>query len=294
MIVFSESDKETALSKSAQDIVQLTKIAEVMGCRVYFIPKDFSVCENAENALWHIAEQSQTTKCFWVGFIPSLERYEAIYKEALKKNILLLNSPLEHQKAQEFDLSYPLLEDLTPESYIVKKLSECSQAIDKLGFPLFVRGSAKSKKSLGWKSCVANTKAELEEIVTNYFSTEYFTRDRVILRKFVSLRYHRTSEKGFPLGREFRVFIYHEKILGYGYYWDGEDPLMALTSEEEKNILLLAKEAAKRLKIPFIAVDVGQLIDGIWTIIEVNDGQFAGTGQMDLLPFWDKLIKVAK
>ena len=290
MIVFSEAIFEKAISKSAQDVNQLTEIAKITGCDVYYIPKDFTICENAENALCHITKQKQMVKCFWAGYIPSIERYTEIYHEALKKNIKLLNSPVQHQKAQEFDLSYPLIKDCTPKSEIVYKLEECQKVVEKLGLPLFVRGAARSKKTLGWKACVAETVEELEEIVKDLLNNPYRSRGRAIVRKLVNLRYSRTSKEGFPLGREYRVFLYNDQVVGYGYYWDGLDPLMSVDETEEKIILNLAKKVAQKLEVPFIAVDVGQLVDGQWVIVEVNDGQFAGTAHIEILPFWNKLL----
>lgn len=294
MIIFSEATIERAISKSAQDNQQLTELAKMLGCRIFYIPSDFDLCETAENALWQVPEQEQLTNCFWIGFIPSLDKYTEVYNEALKKNIKLLNSPKEHQMAQEFDLSYPFLTGLTPESVVLSNLDDCEKAIELLGLPLFIRGSAKSKKSSGWKACVANTKDQLHKIVINLLNNSFFTRDRVIVRKFVNLRYDRTSDQDFPFGREYRVFLYNQEILGYGYYWDGDDPLMDLSTSEENIVLDLAQETAKRLPVTFIAVDIGQLVDGSWIVIEVNDGQFAGTGHMELLPFWNNLLNKAK
>lgn len=292
MIIFSEDTVESKITKSSQETKHLTEMMKIIGLQVYYIPKDFSKCENAENALWHVPKQENLTKCFWIGYIPNVERYRAIYSEALKKNIQLLNTPEEHQKAQEFDLSYPLLNGLTAESITVTDLAQCRDSVEKLGFPLFIRGSARSKKQLGWKACVANNLEELQEVVNFLLKNEYSSRGRVIIRKLVNLRYSRISDEGFPLGREYRVFMYSQEVVGYGYYWDGDDPLMNVSQDEERVILNLAKEAAQRLKIPFVAVDIGQLIDESWLIIEANDAQFAGTGHMELFPFVNKLISI--
>lgn len=292
MIIFSEDTVDSKITKSSEETKRLTEMMKIIGLQVYYIPKDFSVCENAENALWHVPKQESLTKCLWIGYIPSVERYRAIYDEALKKNIQLLNTPEEHQKAQEFDLSYPLLNGLTVESITVTGLTEYKDSIEKLGFPLFIRGSAKSKKQFGWKACVADNLEELQEIVNFLLKSEYSSRGRVIIRKLVNLRYSRMSNEGFPLGREYRVFLYNQEVIGYGYYWDGDDPLMNLSQDEENGVLNIAQQAAQRLEIPFVAVDIGQLIDETWLVIEVNDAQFAGTGHMELLPFVNRLINM--
>jgi hypothetical protein len=46
-------------------------------------------------------------------------------------------------------------------------------------------------------------------------------------------------------------------ILAYRYYWEGEDPLKALSPAEETNGVGLAAEVARRLSVPFLALDIG-------------------------------------
>jgi hypothetical protein len=293
MIVLSEATNETALSPSARDNFQMTEAAKLAGCTVYHIPKDFSQCENAENALWHIPVQSGRTQAVWIGFIPSAERYEAIYTELQRKHIRLMNTPQEHLIAQEFDKAYPMLAGITPESVVLTNPDDYQRAIEKLAFPVFVKGAVRSRKEAGLKACVANSKLELQLLVKQFFDAEYRSRGRVIVREFVKLKYHRTSEEGFPLGREYRVFLYKERVLGFGYYWEGQDLYRNLSSDEEKQVLNLARQAAKQLGVPFLAIDVGQTEDGQWIIIEANDAQFAGTSQIPLLPLWNAIQSIS-
>lgn len=178
---------------------------------------------------------------------------------------------------------------MTPESVMLSSPDECSRAAEQLGFPVFVRGSVRSLKAAGWKACVAETAEELQTLVNKVFESEYRSRGRVIVRKLVNLRHSRYSDEGFPLGREYRLFLYKDKVLGYGYYWEGEDILSGLSSAEESEVLNLAAEAARRLNVPFIAIDVGQLTNEEWIVIEVNGAQFAGASQIPLLSLWSAI-----
>jgi hypothetical protein len=119
--------------------------------------------------------------------------------------------------------------------------------------------------------------------------SEYRSRGRVILRRLVRLRHARTSDQGFPLGREYRVFLHEGRPLEYGYYWEGDDPLCWLSAAEETDVLELAATAAGRLGVPYLAVDVGQTEDGDWIVIEPGDGQFAGLSAVEPLRLWNKL-----
>jgi len=292
MIVLSEATIEPGVSASAQDNADITQAARLLGCTVYHIPKDFSECETAENALWHIPEQRRETPGIWIGFIPTPERYEAIYNEALRKGIRLVNSPEQHLVAQEFDRAYPLLLLLTPESLTLTNPSEWATALDTPGLPAFVRGSVRSRKAAGWKACVAQTPSELQALVDQFFKLEYRSRGKVIVRKLMNLKHRRFSDEGFPLGREYRVFVYKENVLAYGYYWEGEDPLKELTPAEQESVVGLASEVAQRLDTPFLAIDIGQLVTDEWIAIEVNDAQFAGPCQVPLLRLWNAILSL--
>lgn len=292
MIVFSEFSPGLPPSSSTADLRKATEAAKLTGCQMYFIPQDFEQCETAENALALVPVQEQETLAIWIGYIPDPDRYMAIYIAALDKNISLLNSPEQHLTAQEFDRVYLRLVGLTPASIIVTREEECDAAAAQLGLPVFVRGAVQSRKSRGWKACVAETAEELRSLCRHLLELDNRSRGRVIVRKLVKLRHSRTSAEGFPFGREYRVFMYASGVLGYGYYWEGDDPNKALTSDEERVVLKLAAEAARRVATPYIAVDIGQTENGDWIVIETGDAQFSGVSQTPLLPLWNKLSQI--
>ncbi len=293
MIVFSEASEQLAPSSSADDIRAATQAARLAGFDIYTIPQDFTLCEKATNALWHVPVQARETTAFWIGYIPTVERYHAIYDAALSKNIRLVNTPEQHRTAQEFDAAYERLRDLTPRSFILTRLDECETAIEHVGLPVFVKGVVQSRKARGWKACVAQNREELRELAGYLFDLEARTRGRVIVRELVNLRHTRTSGEGFPLGREYRVFLLRNRVLECGYYWEGDDELRALSKDEQVRVLDLAQEASGRLAVPFVAIDIGQKEDGNWIVIESGDAQFAGASQIPLLKLWHKLHEAA-
>ncbi|MEM9540424.1 MAG: ATP-grasp domain-containing protein [Cyanobacteria bacterium P01_E01_bin.42] len=292
MIILSEDSDRLPPSASRQENHTVTEAAKLLGAKVYYIPDDFSLCGTAENALWHIPKQAEETLGIWIGYIPTLSRYEAIYAAALNKNIRLLNNPTEHLLVQECDRACERLQELTPETFILTHQNQCQSAIEKVGLPAFVKGAVQSRKKHGWKACVAENLDELEQLTVQLLSLEGRTRGRVLVRKLVKLRYSRTSGEGFPLGREYRVFLYRQKVLGYGYYWDGDDPLKILSEPEKQQVLNLAKEAARRVNVPYIAIDIGQSKNGRWLVIETGDPQFSGVSQIPLLPLWNQILQI--
>lgn len=292
MIVLSEASDQLEPSASARDIKASTEAARLMGCSVYHIPQDFDRCGNAENALWHVPEHEREVPGVWVGYIPTFARYRAVYEAALNKNIRLLNDPEQHLTVQEFDRAYPLLRGLTPESRVITSVEQCREVAEQMGFPLFVKGAVQSLKARGWDACVAQTPEELERLTAYLLRSGERARGRVAVRRVVRLRHTRTSPQGFPLGREYRVFVYRQSVVAWGYYWEGEDDLKALTAGERDEMLGKATEAAKRLAVPYVAVDVGQAAGGEWVVIETGDPQFAGVSQISLFRLWGELRKI--
>jgi hypothetical protein len=292
MIILSETSDRPYPTASARDIAALTEAARLAGCRIVYIPPTFDECGSATGALAHVGEQPQITPAAWVGYIPSPARYAAIYEVALAKRIRLLNDPDQFRLAMEFDRFYPLIHDLTPESAVVHAADECYRVAARLGYPIFVKGAVLSRKREGWRACVAYNDEELTVIVAAVLSQEHRARGRAILRKLVSLRHVRTSQEGFPLGREYRVFLCFGRVIAHGYYWEGDDPLRALHPTEMATMLQVAVTAARRLAVPYLVVDVGQLDDGSWVVIEVGDGQFAGHNDISPFSLWQNVLAV--
>lgn len=106
MIILSEDSSQLERSSSARDLHISTEAVKTLGCSVYYIPSDFSICVTAANALAHIPTLQPAQKAVWVGYIPSRDRYKAIYLAAQSKRIAIVNAPEEHARAMEFDHAY--------------------------------------------------------------------------------------------------------------------------------------------------------------------------------------------
>ncbi len=293
MIVLSEDGGDLKPSASLRDIHASTEAARLAGCRVYHIPADFSRCETAENALAHVPE-ARDEPAAWIGYIPSEERYRAIYRAAAARGLRLLNTPEEHLRAMEFHRMYPCIRGLTPASRVCENEIQLAQAADELGFPLFLKGAIQSRKSRGLKACLAEDREQLMARGAALFELENRSRGRVIVREFARLRHVHVLPGDFPQGREYRVFLYQGDVLIFGYYWDEPDELAALEPEAESVVRDLARRAAERMEVPYLTVDIGQLESGEWTVIETGDAQFSGLSRVAPLRLWSKLQAAAK
>jgi hypothetical protein len=286
IVVFSEISKNTS-SINAREMQAITDAARMFGCHVYTIPSDFEVCETAENALAYVPVFEERILGVWVGYIPTYERYDTIYQAALRRNIHLVNTPDQYRRVMEFDQFYPLLGDLTPKSLILHDATQLGRVEHEIGYPVFVKGAVKSDKEAGWKAVVAHNESELRMIVERILSQPERSRGKVIVRQLVQLKILDEAPNGFPVAREYRVFLYKGDVLARGFYWDIDPP--PLTRQEDTEILDTARKAAHRLETPYIAVDVGQLAHGKWIVIEVGDAQFCGLSHVPVFELWSKI-----
>lgn len=292
LIVLSEASFYDRTSLNARELHTLTEAARLFGCRIYPLPPDFSVCETAENALAYVPHFGTPIPGVWIGYIPTVERYQAVYEAARAKGVLLVNSPEQYQTAMEFDHFYPLLTGLTLESLVLHSLEECATVEGHIGYPVFVKGAVKSNKERGWSACVAENESELRTIAASLLAREGRSRGRIIVRRLAALRTVGAEGGNFPLGREYRVFLYQQGVLAVGFYWEGYADTFAFTAEDERAVRELAQEASQRVGTPLLAVDVGQLETGEWIVIEVGDAQFTGLSQVSALELWGKISQL--
>lgn len=138
---------------------------------------------------------------------------------------------------------------------------------------------------------MASTVAEAEAIAAALLRRTYLSRGRVLVRELLPLRRFTVPASDFPIGREYRVFLLRGEPLAHGYYWPYPGEWAALDERETVEMLRVASAAARRLATPLVAVDVGQLEDGRWVVIEVGDPQFSGLSFIDPRVLWRALAR---
>ncbi len=291
MIVISEYTSRLTPSASANDLRKMTETALLLGISVYYVPQTFEDLSIAE-ALAYVPVFQQQETAFWIGYVPSPAQYEAMYEALALKNVWLVNTPDQFRRAEEFDKYYATIAELTCRSIVAETPEEAQQAAERLGFPVFVKGTIQSFKKWGWKSCVAENATELTNLFHNLQKHTSRSLGKVILRELIPLRYAKNTPAGFPQGREFRVFMLHQQLVAYSYYWDKDDPLKAVTPAEETQILQLARVASQRIGVPYVAIDIGQKESGEWLVIEAGDAQFSGICQISPIMLWQRVQQV--
>jgi hypothetical protein len=290
IIVFSEDSPKNAPTQASASLRACADAARLAGLRVFNIPsEDFAEFGGADAVLDYLSVSEEGALGVLVGYIATPERYNELRRAALSKGVLMPQTVPQMRRVMEFQCFYPYIQDLTAKSVVVTSDEDVSYAVEKIGFPCFVKGGIKSRKEQGWDACTATNIAELEERWSLFRTKAYSAQNKMIVREVLSLRHVRKTENGFPMGREYRCFFTCEHLLGYGYYWTGDDPLAQLSPSEEEAMLAVARTAARRLNVPLLVVDVGQLEDGRWVVIETGDPQFCGVTQINAFQFWNAL-----
>ncbi len=252
------------------------------GARVVDIPGHWAHTSDASTVLARVAPRASVEPAVLNGAIHTPDEYAELYEACAARNLRLLNRPEQYARAHSLEQAYPLLRELTPETLFATSPGQLGAVVAALGLPVFVKGAVQALKGLGWSSCAARTQADVERIADALWDDHDRSGGVVAVRRLVRLRHRRSETDGFPVGREFRVFLYRDEPLACGYYWKGDDELAALGDDERATVLSLARRASERLGVPYVAVDVGQLEDGSWVVIECGDAQFCGYCQVDI------------
>src|ERR1700694_4821441 len=99
VVVLSEDSFVDTNTINGHELHATGEAGRLFGCRIYPIPLDFEVCETAENALAYLPAFEPAVLGLWAGFIPTVERYAAIFEAATAKGVHLINTPSEYQTA---------------------------------------------------------------------------------------------------------------------------------------------------------------------------------------------------
>ena len=293
-VLLSEADYTDENSVNGRELRAITETARLMGFRVVSIPRDTASVGGIGAALAWTPRFDPPETGIWAGYIPAAGHYAEVYAAAAERGIRLINDPDQHTRAMDFDGFYPRLAELTPRSITADTVEAAAAGAAALGYPVFVKGAVKSSKESGWNACVAEDETALREIAGSLLSRPGRSRGRVIVRRLAPLRRTGETPGGFPLSREYRIFMLHGELVSSGYYWEGTSDPWPLTPDDEAAMLGLARKAARLLDVPFVAIDAGQLESGEWIVIESGDAQFCGLSQASMLAIWNRLSSVER
>ena len=221
--------------------------------------------------------------------------YDRFFGECMEEGIRLINSPEEHLRASQLDVWYPLLSDLTPKSVCFRGRPTLQQVKAEFSWPVFMKGTRQTSRHQRKLSIIQDDK-EFLTAIESYAHDPILGWQDVACREFVALRRlpdEDANETKMPRSFEFRTFWWKGQLAGAGRYW-WEGAAYDWTTSEQSAGLAIAAEAARRVNVPFLVVDVAQTFTGRWIVIECNDGQESGYATVSPFGLWQKIVDLEK
>jgi hypothetical protein len=218
--------------------------------------------------------------------------YEQRYRDLLADKIQLIHTPEEYRRTSELPCWYPLLRDLTPRSVVFDRRPTAAGVEQHFAWPVFMKGARQTSRHQRHLAIIDSSHA-LERAMDAWAADDILWWQSVVCREFVPLRLvGEQSALAMPRAFEFRSFWWKNQCVGIGPYWMDEH--YDLTDAERQAALDIAAEAARRIDVTFLVVDVAQNQDGVWIVIECNDGQDSGYAGVRPFLLWRKILDVER
>ena len=224
-----------------------------------------------------------------VARVGARDDYEVFYNGLRQEGVSLIHSPSDHLLCSELPHWYPLISDLTPRSIWFDEMPDIEQIVQEFEWPIFIKGSRQTSKHQKSLSIIESLEA-FAHVREQYANDPILHWQGVVCREYVELRsIPGGDDNTIPPSFEFRTFWWKGELVGAGHYWfEGERYVW--TSQEQRDALEIAEEVARRVKVPFLVVDVAQRVDGKWIVIECNDGQECGYAGVSPIALWKNII----
>jgi ATP-grasp domain, R2K clade family 3 len=221
----------------------------------------------------------------------AISNYQELYQQLAADGILLIHSPEQYLLASELPRWYSLLEGLTPKSVWFSEPPDFAMLEQTIGLPLFLKGSRQTSRHKAALSIIRSAE-DYYRAVEIYKEDPILKWQDLVCREFVQLQPVSSEQTDkIPASFEFRSFWWQGHCVGAGQYWSTS---YHWNPKDEKAALAIAQEAALRLNLPFVVIDVAQRITGEWIVIECNDAQESGYAAISPFGLWQNLIDVER
>ncbi len=228
-----------------------------------------------------------------VGRFGVTENYSDLFFELNSLGIALIHNPSQYLLASELTNWYSLLKDITPKSIWYDEIPTIEQIENDFDYPIFIKGSRQTNKHKASLS-IAKSKSELKNIIFEYKRNPILHWQKFVVREYVNLRIVKSTEtEKIPASFEFRTFWWKNNLVGEGIYWK-DFAKYNWTKSERIKALSVAENAALKLNLPFIVIDIAQMENGKWLIIESNDGQESGYAGISPISLWQNIVEIEK
>ena len=216
-----------------------------------------------------------------------LADYRLEYEEKADWGLRVVNSPQEHFRASDLQGWYPVIADLTPSTRVFDKLPSATEIESEFGWPVFVKGSRQTSRH-NRERAIARNAAEYSLLCEAYSRDPILHWQQPVVREFVRLDpIAGEVPNKLPPSREFRTFWWNGELVGCGHYWF---QLPSYGASDLSAGIAIAQDAASRLSVPFLVVDIARKASGGWIVIECNDAQEAGYAGLSPRVLWRNIL----
>lgn len=233
--------------------------------------------------------------CGVVARIGAFQDHDRTHAEMREIGIELLHTPEQHLRASTLPGWHPRIAELTARS-VVYDAPPAAEDVERDigGFPVFVKGERQTHRHRR-SMAIARDARELAAIVDAWSGDRVLGWQRMVCRELLPLRSvaDEEIEDRLPTSRELRTFFWRGELVGHGAYWWDRAPY-SFTADELDRALALAREAAARVDVPFLVVDVAQAIDDRFVVIECNDAQESGYARVERHAMWARIVEIER
>ena len=228
-----------------------------------------------------------------VARIGAFDDYEATFSSLLSEGIRLIHSPEEHVRSSQLSGWYSLIEEMTPRSHWFSEPPSAKQIEQLFHWPVFMKGirqTSRHQRSLS----IIRSREQFELAAKAYKSDPILRWQPVVVREYATLRSVDESDSShIPASFEFRTFWWRDQYVGAGRYWWESRPY-DWNADERTEGLKLAQEAARRVNVPFLVVDLAMTAAGRWIVIECNDAQESGYAGVSPIGLWQNILAIER
>lgn len=204
-----------------------------------------------------------------LGRYSVLPYYQELEAELKSRGSRLINSYRQHRYIANMEW-YHDLSDMTPRTWFQGEWGDLPQG------QYVLKGLTNSRKFQWNTHMFAATRENVPKVAMRLMDDTMIREQGVVVRQY--MRFRRTGEliNGLPTVNEWRVFCLNKEVISSGRYWSDLVEESDVASSLPNQARELVECALGRIDVPFVVVDVAELEDGGWMVVELNDGQMSG------------------
>lgn len=223
--------------------------------------------------------------------------YQRLFAALLGRGVRLINDPDAYVHTHHLPASYSVIEGETPRSvWIPVEGSVDFDAVMGLllpfgDAPVLLKDYVKSQKHAWKEACFiprASDREAVERVVRRFLALQDEDLNvGLVFRAFADLAPAGVHPKsGMPLAREHRLFFLDGSLVAAFRYWDEASyPAPDLPMDRLSTL-------AVRVKSRFFTMDVAELREGGFNVIELGDAQVSGLpDHADRVMFFEEIVR---